>query len=100
MRVTMTKRGEQPRPYADHVWEWIIVADEGEKCSPEWCFEHIIKNGEYKHLASALPEAEYRARRRDWSFNSTMETVCKGWYTFKEMGFNQYCFTVKREYID
>ena len=96
----MTKRGEQPRPYADHVWEWIIVADEGEKCSPEWCFEHIIKNGEYKHLASALPEAEYRARRRDWSFNSTMETVCKGWYTFKEMGFNQYCFTVKREYID
>ena len=96
----MTKRGEQPRPYADHVWEWIIVADEGEKCSPEWCFEHIIKNGEYKHLASALPEAEYRARRRDWSFNSTMETVCKGWYTFKEMGFNQYCFTVKKEYID
>ena len=96
----MTKRGEQPRAYADHVWEWIIVADEGEKCSPEWCFEHIIKNGEYKHLASALPEAEYRARRRDWSFNSTMETVCKGWYTFKEMGFNQYCFTVKQEYID
>ena len=100
MRVTMTKRGEQPRAYADHVWEWIIVADEGEKCSPEWCFEHIIKNSECKYLASALPEAEYRARRRDWSFNSTMETVCRGWYTFKEMGFNQYCFTVKQEYID
>ena len=96
----MTKRGEQPRPYADHVWEWIIVADEGEKCSPEWCFEHIIKNGEYKRLASALPEAEYRARRRDWSFNSTMETVCKGWYTFKEMGLNQHCFTIKNEDID
>ena len=96
----MTKRGEQPRAYADHVWEWIIVADEGEKCSPEWCFEHIIKNSECKYLASALPEAEYRARRRDWSFNSTMETVCKGWYTFKEMRFNQYCFTVKKEYID
>ena len=29
-----------------------------------------------------------------------METVCKGWYTFKEMGLNQYCFTVKKEYID
>ena len=72
----MTKRGEQPWAYADHVWEWIIVAEEGEKCSPEWCFEHIIKNSEYKRLASALPEA------------------------FTEMGFNQYCFTVKREYID
>lgn len=96
----MTKRGEQPRAYADQVWEWIIVADEGEKCSPEWCFEHIIKNSECKYLASALPEAEYRARRWNGPFDSIMETVCKGWYTFKEMGFNQYCFTVKKEYID
>ena len=100
MRVTMTKRGEQPRAYADHVWEWIIVADEGEKCSPEWCFEHIIKNSEYKRLASALPEAEYRARRWEGPFDSIMETVRRGWYTFTEMGFNQYCFTVKQEYID
>lgn len=100
MRVTMTKRGEQPRAYADHVWEWIIVADKGEECSPEWCFEHIIKNSECKYLASALPEAEYRARRWEGPFDSIMETVCRGWYTFKEMGFNQYCFTVKQEYID
>ena len=96
----MTKRGEQPWAYADHVWEWIIVADEGEECSPEWCFEHIIKNSECKYLASALPEAEYRARRWEGPFDSIMETVCRGWYTFKEMGFNQYCFTVKQEYID
>ena len=96
----MTKRGEQPWAYADHVWEWIIVADEGEKCSPEWCFEHITKNSEYKRLAPALPEAEYRTRRWDGPFDSIMETVCKGWYTFTEMGFNQYCFTVKKEYID
>lgn len=96
----MTKRGEQPWAYADHVWEWIIVADEGEECSQEWCFEHIIKNSEYKRLASALPEAEYRTRRWDGPFDSIMETVCKGWYTFKETGFNQYCFTIKREYID
>ena len=96
----MTKRGEQPRAYADHVWEWIIVADEGEECSPEWCFEHIIKNSGCKYLASALPEAEYRARRWEGPFDSIMETVCRGWYTFKEMGFNQYCFTVKQEYID
>lgn len=100
MRVTMTERGEQPRAYADQVWEWIIVADEGEECSPEWCFEHIIKNSEYKRLASALPEAEYRTRRWDGPFDSIMETVCKGWYTFKEMGLNQYCFTIKKEYID
>ena len=100
MRISITKRGEQPRAYADHVWEWIIVADEGEKCSPEWCFEHIIKNSECKYLASALPEAEYRARRWEGPFDSIMETVCRGWYTFKEMGFNQYCFTVKQEYID
>lgn len=100
MRVTMTERGEQPRAYADQVWEWIIVADEGEKCSPEWCFEHIIKNSEYNRLASALPEAEYRTRRWDGPFDSIMETVCKGWYTFKEMGLNQYCFTIKQEYID
>ena len=96
----MTKRGEQPWAYADHVWEWIIVADEGEKCSPEWCFEHIIKNSEYNRLASALPEAEYRTRRWDGPFDSIMETVCKGWYTFTEMGLNQYCFTIKQEYID
>lgn len=96
----MTKRGEQPRAYADHVWEWIIVADKGEECSPEWCFEHIIKNSECKYLASALPEAEYRARRWEGPFDSIMETVCRGWYTFKEMGFNQYCFTIKQEYID
>ena len=95
----MTKRGEQPRAYADHVWEWIIVADEGEECSPEWCFEHIIKNSECKYLASALPEAEYRARRWEGPFDSIMETVCRGWYTFTEMGFNQYCFTVKFEYF-
>ena len=96
----MTKRGEQPWAYADHVWEWIIVADEGEECSPEWCFEHIIKNSEYNRLASALPEAEYRTRRWDGPFDSIMETVCKGWYTFTEMGLNQYCFTIKQEYID
>ena len=92
----MTKRGEQPWAYADHVWEWIIVADEGEKCSPEWCFEHIIKNSEYNRLASAIPEAEYRTRRWDGPFDSIMETVCKGWYTFTEMGLNQYCFTFNK----
>ena len=27
MKITQIKNGMQPRPYADHVWEWDIITD-------------------------------------------------------------------------
>lgn len=93
MEITQIKDGSQPRPYADHVWEWDIITDKPREEVLEFCrrnFEHADRD-----------EAEYFRLYRDstLSFDEIMRVVCGGYYNiFKIEGGWKY--RVTHEYID
>ena len=93
MKITQIKNGMQPRPYADHVWEWEIITDELPTAVLTYC---------QKNLRSAVrEEKEYWKDYRDnsKSFNEHMAVVCGGYYTFSKIT-GGYKYRVVQEYID
>ena len=92
-QVTQIKNGRQPRPYADHVWEWDIITDELPTAVLAFCQKEL------RHAASE--EAEYwkEYRDRSKSFDEHMQVVCGGYYSFTKIN-GGYKYRVTQEYID
>lgn len=99
MKITQKKNGMQPRPYADHEYEWVVELEVGETLSDEIIKEKMLSKD---YMGDALPEAEYWKLYRDknLSFNEHMNVVCKGYYSFRQIDFNLFIVTARREYID
>ena len=91
--IKQVKNGRQPRPYADHVWEWLIITNEPEEEVLSFC---------RKELKDALrEETDYWKDYRDnsKSFNEHMEVVCGGYFSLKKIS-GGYVYRVTQEYID
>lgn len=91
--VKQIRDGVQPRPYADHVWEWDIITDKPYDEVLEYC---------RKNLKSAeREEKDYWVRRRDNShtFDEDMDVICGGFYKLAKTE-NGYNYKVVNEYID
>lgn len=98
MRIIEIKRtadGSQPRPYADHVYEWVIktmwkpTRDE----VLQFCLTYL------EH--AALERTEYLTKyRSNLPFNEHMQVVCGGWYTLTNNEHGEWVYHVQREYID
>lgn len=93
IRVTQLKNGIQPRPYADHVWEWEIFTDQSEAEVLAYC---------RKNLRDAKRDLntywkDYRDRSK--SFDEHMEVVCGGFYHLAKFE-GKYVYRVTHEYID
>ena len=91
MEVRQLKNGAQPRPYADHVWEWEVITDKSEAEVLDYC---------RKNLKDAKRDAAtYLKDYRTKSFDALMDVVCGGYYEiFKTEG--GYKYRVVQEYID
>ncbi len=90
--VKQIRYGVQPRPYADHVWEWDITTDKPYEEVLEFCRANLKK--------AEREEKEYwKEIRSDLGFEKHMEVVCGGYYTLTKIegGFK---YKVTREYID
>lgn len=91
--VKQIRYGVQPRPYADHVWEWDIITNKPYDEVLEYCRKNL--------KPAEREEKDYWKEYRDKSkgFEEHMEIVCGGFYTLTktEGGYN---YKVTREYID
>ena len=92
-KVTQIKNGTQPRPYADHVWEWDILTDETPTEVLEFCKKEL--------MSAAREEKTYWKdyRDRSKSFPETMEIVCGGYYSLTKID-GGYKYRVTHDYID
>lgn len=88
------ENGVQKRPYADHIYSWIVDS-EGE--SEEQVLEYCLKN-----LKSAKRNREqyFKEYRESKDFERSMEIVCGGYYELKNIGPNKYEFKAIFAYID
>ena len=93
MKITQIKNGMQPRPYADHVWEWDIITDKPEAEVLYYC-RRELKN-------AARDETTYWKEYRDRakSFDEHMEVVCGGYFNLNKIE-GGYKYRVTQEYID
>lgn len=90
--VKQIRNGKQPRPYADHVWEWDITTDKPYDEVLEYCRANLEK--------AEREEKEYwKERRGAPGFEATMKVICGGYYTLTKTG-NGYNYKVVNEYID
>ena len=91
--ITQIKNGAQPRPYADHVWEWDIITDELPTAVLAYCLKEL--------MFAAREEKEYWKdyRDRSKSFDEHMDIACGGYYSFSKIS-GGYKYRVTREYID
>lgn len=92
-KIVQIKDGTQPRPYADHIWEWDIATDEAKEEVLNYC---------RKNLRDARrEESDYWKDYRDntKSFDEKMEVVCGGYYSLKQTD-TGYRYRVTQEYID
>lgn len=93
MKITQIKNGTQPRPYADHVWEWDIITEKSADEVLVYCLEQL----RYAEREEKKYWADYRDRAK--SFDQHMQVVCGGYYSFSRIpgGFK---YRVTQEYID
>lgn len=93
IRVTQLKNGIQPRPYADHVWEWEIFTDQSEEEVLAYCRKNLRN--------AARDEKTYWTdyRDRSKSFDEHMEVVCGGFFQLTKYE-GKYVYRVTKEYID
>ena len=93
--------GEQKRPYADHVWKWLLTVTENESYNTvlQWCLNNLKVWGE-----NQLPKDEYYQIIRDTnaSFEDTMKAECRGYYDLiqgREYD-DMFTFIIVQPYID
>lgn len=93
MKITQLKNGIQPRPYADHVWEWEIFTDQSEAEVLAYCRENLMD--------AARDETTYWKDYRDNSktFDEHMTVVCGGYFNINKTE-GGYVYRVTHEYID
>ena len=93
MVIRQIKNGVQPRPYADHVWEWDIFTTRS--------YEETLNYCQTQLMAAARIEADYWKDYRDRSkgFDEHMEIVCGGYYTLTRID-GGWKYKVTHEYID
>lgn len=92
-KITQLKNGIQPRPYADHVWEWDIITDEPREAVLEFCQKNMEP--------AAREESQYWKEYRDnsKSFDEHMQVVCGGYYSLTKIN-GGYKYRVTKDYID
>ena len=93
MKITQIKNGVQPRPYADHVWEWDIITEKSASEVLVYCLEHL--------RCAEREEKLYWSEYRDHSktFDQHMEIVCGGYYSLTRIA-GGWKYKVVQEYID
>ena len=93
MKVKQIKNGIQPRPYADHVWEWDIETDKLKDEVLAYCKQNL--------RSAQREESDYWKdyRDRSKSFDEHMEIVCGGYYSLVKTD-GGYKYKVVQEYID
>ena len=93
MKITQIKNGMQPRPYADHVWEWDIITDKPKDEVLAYCQQNL--------RSARREEADYWEgyRDRSKSFDEHMEIVCGGYYSLTKID-GGYKYKVVQEFID
>lgn len=91
--VKQIRYGVQPRPYADHVWEWDIITDKPYDEVLEYCKTNLrpAQREEKKYWE------EYRDNSK--SFDEHMKIICGGFYTLTKTK-DGYNYKVVNEYID
>lgn len=92
MKITQIKNGIQPRPYADHVWEWDIITEKSASDVLVYCLENLM----YAEREEKKYWIDYRASH---DFNKTMEIVCGGYYSLIKIE-GGYKYRVTKDYID
>lgn len=94
MEAIQIDYGTQARPYANHVWRWVIKKDGTPKDEVlSWARENL-KN-------APRERNEYKsAMRSDLSFEETMGVVCGGFYYLVERNDKEWEYVVEQEYID
>ncbi len=93
MEIKQLKFGNQPSPYADHVWEWDIITDELPLAVLAYCKKEL-KDAAREELTYWK---DYRDRSK--SFDEHMAVVCGGYYSFSKIT-GGYKYRVTMEYID
>ena len=93
--IKQIANGRQPRPYADHIYEWVIDI-EGQPTKEEvleFCHTYLER--------APLERTEYLTKyRSNLPFNEHMQVVCGGWYTLEVRDYCKWVYHVQREYID
>ena len=93
MKIKQIKNGEQPRPYADHVWQWDIETEKAYAEILDYCQKNLRK--------AEREEKQYFLdyRNSNNTFDQTMEIVCGGRYTLTRIP-GGWRYTVTKDYID
>jgi len=92
MKAVQKRFGTQPRPYADHVWEWEVQTDRPVEEALAWCRANLKD--------APRSETEYRDGKNSApSFSDMMQVVCEGRYSISPIP-GGYRYTVTRDYID
>ena len=92
--IKQIANGMQPRPYADHIYEWVIDID-GKTTK-----EEVLQFCQTYLESAPLVRSEYLTMySRSLPFDEHMQIVCGGWYTLTN-DYNKWVYHVQREYID
>lgn len=93
MEAIQIAYGNQPRPYANHHWEWVIKKDGTPK---EEVLEWARKNLKYAPYDIKEYKMLYAQKQ---SFENLMKLVCGGFYELKETP-TEWRYVIEMEYID